>query len=188
MHKDPDWFTQFERAIGKSVYEPRRIDLLVEEMRALIELLEARTGRRFDEDKFVALMQRINEQEGYIAEAARMIGEARPCPVSIADQMPNTMIPQWHRGSAWAVAHARRFRDEVAERVAKGVARQQQRARAADVDRRRAVARPGLLQRARRALWRGVRLVDVHAVRRPAVHPRAARAAAARAGQPRLLA
>ena len=32
------------------------------------------------------------------------------------------MIPQWHRGSAWAVAHARRFRDEVAERVASGAA------------------------------------------------------------------
>jgi hypothetical protein len=41
--------------------------------------------------------------------------------VSIADQMPNTMIPQWHRGSPWAVAHARRFRDEVAERVRDGV-------------------------------------------------------------------
>ncbi len=83
-------------------------------MRELIALLEAQTGRRFDEEKFVRLMEAINEQEGYIAEAARMIGEARPCPVSIADQMPNTMIPQWHRGSPWAVAHARRFRDEVA--------------------------------------------------------------------------
>jgi hypothetical protein len=36
--------------------------------------------------------------------------------------MPNTMIPQWHRGSDWAVAHARRFRDEVAERVQAGAA------------------------------------------------------------------
>jgi hypothetical protein len=35
--------------------------------------------------------------------------------------MPNTMIPQWHRGSDWAVAHARRFRDEVVERVNAGV-------------------------------------------------------------------
>jgi hypothetical protein len=31
------------------------------------------------------------------------------------------MIPQWHRGSDWAVAHARRFRDEVAARVHAGV-------------------------------------------------------------------
>jgi hypothetical protein len=66
-------------------------------------------------------MERINEQETYIAEAATMIGSARPCPVSIADQMPNTMIPQWHRGSDWAVGHAKRFRDEVAQRVAAGI-------------------------------------------------------------------
>jgi hypothetical protein len=66
-------------------------------------------------------MHKINEQEGYIAEASHLIATARPCPVSIADQMPNTMIPQWHRGSDWAVAHARKFRDEVAERVANGI-------------------------------------------------------------------
>jgi hypothetical protein len=42
--------------------------------------------------------------------------------VAITDQMPNTMIPQWHRGSDWAVAHAKRFRDEVAERVRSGTA------------------------------------------------------------------
>jgi hypothetical protein len=104
------------------VYETRRIDLLVAEMRELIALLERRTGRRFDEDRFLALMEAINEQEAWIAEGARLIGATRPCPVSITDQMPNTMIPQWHRGSEWAVAHAKRFRDEVAERVASGAA------------------------------------------------------------------
>jgi hypothetical protein len=30
------------------------------------------------------------------------------------------MIPQWHRGSDWAVAHARRFRDEVRARARAG--------------------------------------------------------------------
>jgi benzoyl-CoA reductase subunit B len=119
-HKEADWFkhsnTEWER-----VYDTDRIALMVDEMQELITLLEERTGRKFDLAKFEALMHSINEQEGYIAEAARMIGEARPCPVSIADQMPNTMIPQWHRGSEWAVAHARKFRDEVAERVAQGV-------------------------------------------------------------------
>jgi benzoyl-CoA reductase subunit B len=102
------------------VFQADRIELLVEEMRVLITLLEKKTNRRFSEAKLTALMEKINEQEGYIAEAAQLIGAARPCPVSIADQMPNTMIPQWHRGSEWAVAHARRFRDEVAERVKAG--------------------------------------------------------------------
>jgi len=66
-------------------------------------------------------MERINQQEAYLAETAALIAAARPCPVAIADQMPNTMIPQWHRGSEWALAHARRFRDEVADRVQRGV-------------------------------------------------------------------
>lgn len=119
-HKERDWFehskTEWER-----VYQQDRIDLMVAEMELLIEQLEMKTRRRFDQATLVTLMENINEQEGYIAEAARMIGDARPCPVSIADQMPNTMIPQWHRGSAWAVNHARKFRDEVADRVRQGI-------------------------------------------------------------------
>jgi benzoyl-CoA reductase subunit B len=118
-HKDPQWFTKtFES--WEEVFETERIELLVTEMRDLITLLERKTNRRFDEERLALLMERINEQEGYIFEAAQMIGSARPCPVAITDQMPNTMIPQWHRGSDWAVAHARRFRDEVAERIRVG--------------------------------------------------------------------
>jgi len=95
--------------------------LLAAEMRALIDLLERKTNRRFDPAKLAALMERINEQESYLAEAAALIGEARPCPVSIVDQMPNTMIPQWHRGSDWALGHARRLRDLARALVASGV-------------------------------------------------------------------
>ena len=60
------------------------------------------------------------EAEEFRAATAELVARARPCPVSIVDQMPNTMIPQWHRGTDWAVAHARRFRDEVRERVRTG--------------------------------------------------------------------
>ena len=119
--KDPNWFER-SRDDWRRVYDPDRIALMVAEMRDLITLLENRTGRVFDEAKLQHLMERINEQEGYIWEAAQAIGSARPCPVSIAEQMSNTMIPQWHRGSDWAVAHARRFRDEVMERIATGAA------------------------------------------------------------------
>ena len=120
-HKDPRWF-EHSRTHWNEVYEPRRIDLHVQEMQGLIALLEAETGRRFDHDKLHTLMQRINEQESLMYEAALLIGKTRPCPVSVVDQIPNVMIPQWHRGSDWALAHARRFRDEVQERVAQGAA------------------------------------------------------------------
>jgi hypothetical protein len=120
-HKDPDWFAHsYDEWL--EVYEPGRIELMVQEMRALIALLESKSDRRFDEARLEDLMQRTNEQEDYIAEAAQLIGATRPCPVAITDQMTNTMIPQWHRGSDWAVAHARRFRDEVFERVRAGLA------------------------------------------------------------------
>lgn len=115
-HKDAAWFEKSNDS-WEEVFQPDRIELLVTEMRDLIALLEKKTGRQFSAAKLQTLMEKINEQEGYIAEAANLIGAARPCPVSIADQMPNTMIPQWHRGSDWAVSHAKRFRDEVAERV-----------------------------------------------------------------------
>jgi len=120
-HKDLEWYAHsYDRWL--EVYEAGRIELLVAEMRSLIALLESRSARRFDEGRLGALMERINEQESYIAEAAQLIGATRPCPVAITDQMTNTMIPQWHRGSDWAVAHARRFRDEVIERVRTGQA------------------------------------------------------------------
>jgi hypothetical protein len=119
-HKDPEWF-EHSGSDWETVFEAQRIGLLVDEMQQLIAFLEARTDRRFETDRFVRLMERINEQESYIAEAAALVGSARPCPVSIAEQMSNTMIPQWHRGSDWAVGHARRFRDEVAELVERGI-------------------------------------------------------------------
>lgn len=120
-HKEPRWFEK-SRDQWDEVYEPRRIDLHVQEMKGLIALLEAETGRRFDYDKLHTLMERINEQESMMYEAALLIAKTRPCPVSVVDQIPNVMIPQWHRGSDWALEHARRFRDEVKARVEQGAA------------------------------------------------------------------
>jgi len=118
--KDAGWFTR-SQSEWESVYQPDRIDLMVDEMGDLISLLERKTSRRFERAKLDELMARIDEQEKALWDAARAIGEARPCPVSIAEQMPNTMIPQWHRGSDWAVEHSRKFRDEVRQRIADGL-------------------------------------------------------------------
>ncbi|WP_305097687.1 2-hydroxyacyl-CoA dehydratase subunit D [Croceibacterium aestuarii] len=119
-HKEVDWYAR-SNSEWEAVYEEDRIALMMRETEDLIALLERKTGRTFDPAKLTRLMDRINEQEQYLWEAAQAIGEARPCPVSIAEQMTNTMIPQWHRGSDWAVEHARKFRDEVRAMVAQGV-------------------------------------------------------------------
>src|SRR5690554_6574799 len=115
----PEWY-RHSRSRWNEVYDVRRIGLLTAEMRELIALLERKTDRKFDLGELARLMERINEQEQLLAETAEIVGSARPCPISLNDQMTNTMIPQWHRGSDWAVAHARRFRDEVLERVRAG--------------------------------------------------------------------
>ncbi len=118
-HKDTRWFEK-NNTEWEEVYTARRLDLMVEETKALIRLLESETGRTFDDGKLLELMERINEQEELLAEASDLITRTRPCPVGVVDQMPNVMIPQWHRGSDWAVEHARKFRDEVKARVDAG--------------------------------------------------------------------
>ena len=118
--KDAQWF-EHSKTDWETVYDSRRIDLMVEEMKGLIQLLEEETGRTFEDAKLKALMERINEQEELMEAASRLATRSRPCPVGIAEQMPNVMIPQWHRGDPWAVEHARKFHDEVKARVDAGL-------------------------------------------------------------------
>lgn len=65
-------------------------------------------------------MQAIDRQERIFEDIAAMIADAPKVPVPISEQMPNVMIPQWHRGSGWALSHAAAFRDEVAARIRDG--------------------------------------------------------------------
>lgn len=103
------------------VLEPERIDLLVAELREVIQRIERATGRTFSDERFVAVMNLVNEQEEYYRRTRDLIAKTVPAPIGIVDSMPATMVPQWHRGTEWARDAARAFHDEVAERVAAGV-------------------------------------------------------------------
>ncbi len=98
----------------------RSIDLLAEQYRELITFLERETGRRFDEERFRQIMALSNEQEEYYFRTRELINHTRPAPLNIADQMPATMIPQWHRGEVWARDRARLFYEETRRRVEAG--------------------------------------------------------------------
>lgn len=102
--------------------EPERLELAVTELRALIAELERLSGRRWSDDALRAFLERVNRQEECFEEARTLIAQAPRCPVRIGEQITNVMATQWHRGSEWALGHARRFRDEVRERVQAGVA------------------------------------------------------------------
>ncbi|MBF9030948.1 2-hydroxyacyl-CoA dehydratase [Rhodobacterales bacterium HKCCE3408] len=112
----PDWFDA-ARDDWEAFYGTERLDLTVAEIEVLIAALEDLTGRPFDRDGFAAYMDAIDRQERIIGEIADLIAAAPKCPMRIGEQMPNVMIPQWHRGSDWAISHAEAFRDEVAGRI-----------------------------------------------------------------------
>ncbi len=106
----------------EELFEPHRLDLMVEELKGLIRFLEMATGRTFSETRFRRVMDLVNEQEEYNRRTRDLIAETVPAPLSIADQIPSVMIPQWHRGTQWAVDAARGFYEEVKDLVEKGVA------------------------------------------------------------------
>ena len=116
----PDWWT-VARSDWETLYGTDRLDLMVAEFEDLIAQLEALTGSRFDREDFARYMEAINVQERIYEEVSDLLASAPRAPIRISEQIPNVMIPQWHRGSDWAIAHATRFRDEVAERMEQGV-------------------------------------------------------------------
>lgn len=102
--------------------ETERLDLMVAELREAIARLEAATGRVFPQDRFVEIMDLVNEQEEYYRRTRDLIARTVPAPIGIVDSMPATMVPQWHRGTIWARDAAKAFYEEVAARVEAGAA------------------------------------------------------------------
>jgi benzoyl-CoA reductase/2-hydroxyglutaryl-CoA dehydratase subunit BcrC/BadD/HgdB len=103
------------------VIEPHRIDLRVEELKALIRFLEVTTGKTLSNARLANVMDLINEQEGYFAKARDLIARTVPSPVTLADQLAN-YPPQWQRGTDQGIRLTRMFYEEVKERVEKGEA------------------------------------------------------------------
>jgi benzoyl-CoA reductase/2-hydroxyglutaryl-CoA dehydratase subunit BcrC/BadD/HgdB len=106
----------------EELFEPHRLDLMVEELKGLVRFLETTTGVTFSETKFKQVMDLINKQEEYFTRARDLIAKTVPAPISITDQVPSVMIPQWHRGTQWGVDAARLFYGEVRDLVDRGMA------------------------------------------------------------------
>lgn len=118
---EPRWW-ELARDDWESLYSTDRLDLLEAQLWELTRALENLTGRRFDHEAFKNYMAAINTQEAIFDEVSELLANAPRAPIRINEQIPNVMIPQWHRGSDWAIAHARAFREEVRERVESGYA------------------------------------------------------------------
>lgn len=110
-HVHDDW----EQVLGTD-----RLDLMEAQIRDLVDLVGERTGRRLDLDRLAEVMALANEQAEWNRRTRDLIATTSPAPIGVADAIPATMIPQWHRGSEWGRDAARRLHDEVAARVQAG--------------------------------------------------------------------
>jgi benzoyl-CoA reductase/2-hydroxyglutaryl-CoA dehydratase subunit BcrC/BadD/HgdB len=117
----PRWW-ELSRRRWRELFEDHRLDFMVVQFRSLISTLEIVTGNGFDLERLRALMEGVNRQEEYFEEVRDMICTAPRTPVRMHEQVSNVMAAQWLRGSEWAIAHARSFRDEVKQRVDAGIA------------------------------------------------------------------
>ncbi len=115
----PRWWDELPNDWDR-VLEPARLDLMEAELRGHISGLARMLGRTFSRQRFIDIMHLVNEQEAWYRRTRDLIASSARAPVSIVDTMPATMVPQWHRGTAWGRDAARAFHDEVAARVARG--------------------------------------------------------------------
>ena len=97
----------------EELYDSDRLDLAVEELKALIAFLERKTGRMFDNNRLVEVMRLVNEQETWYRRTRDLIAEAPRAPVTVVDTINATMQAQWQRGTEWAAGHAKRMYEEI---------------------------------------------------------------------------
>ena len=106
----------------ENLYDKDRLDAGVEELKGLIEFVEQTTGKKFEMDKLVEVMNLINEQEGWYKKTRDLIAECHPVPVTVVDTVNAVMQAQWQRGTRWAADHAKSLYEEVKALADKGEA------------------------------------------------------------------
>jgi benzoyl-CoA reductase subunit B len=117
-----DHWWETSKWMWEDLYDPARIDCIVQGYRDVIEACERASGKRFDIDSLRAVMDRANAQEDAFGEARVAMQRAQKVPVPLSEELGNVMTIQWHRGSQWALDAARMYRDEVVKRADEGVA------------------------------------------------------------------
>jgi benzoyl-CoA reductase subunit B len=115
-----DWWARI-RDGWQDLVDPARLALRIEENKALINYLEMLTGRSFSFHKLRRVMELVNEQMAYMSQARDLIAAARPCPVTLRDQM-SAYQTNWHRGTERGLELAQAYYAEVKQRVADGQA------------------------------------------------------------------
>lgn len=114
-----DWWDRLPHDWDGTLEKPR-LDLIESQFAETIARIERVTGRRFDEQRFSAVMDLVNEQEEFYRRTRDLIAACPRAPIGVVDSMPATMVPQWHRGTEWGRDAARALYEEVQTRVDQG--------------------------------------------------------------------
>jgi len=116
----PRWWEKMAEHWDELI-DPRRLDLRVEEEKALISFIEVTTGKRLSMARLKRGLELLNEQEMLWGKARDLIAETIPCPVSLRDQLA-VYQAQWHRGTVRGRDFIKAYYEEVKDRVENGVA------------------------------------------------------------------
>ena len=109
----PDNWWELAHDRWEELYDPDRLDLAVEDLKALIRFIETKTGRFFDRNKLIEVSELINEQETWYLKTRDLIAKTRPAPVTVVDTINAVMQAQWQRGTRWAADHAKGLYEEI---------------------------------------------------------------------------
>jgi benzoyl-CoA reductase subunit B len=112
----PTWW-DLSRWHWEDLDESHRIDLVVEQYRAIIAECERITGKQLDVDRLREIVAHVNRQEEYFDEVRNMICAAPKMPFRMGDAEHIVLTIQHNRGTEWSLEQARAFRDEVAARI-----------------------------------------------------------------------
>jgi hypothetical protein len=114
-----DWWTEI-RDHWEQLVDPARLSLRIEQNKALISYIEVLTGRDLRWQALRQVMERVNQQMDIMSRAADVIATARPCPVSLRDQL-SAYQTNWHRGTPEGLDLATAYLAEVEDRARNGV-------------------------------------------------------------------
>jgi benzoyl-CoA reductase subunit B len=114
------WCESLESIEAESYRETERLDFQMRETESLISFLENLCGRSLSEVKLRETLETSNRHFDYIRQVLELTTR-KPCPISIADHMPNVINTQFFRGHPLGLEHAKLLYEEVQARVDQGL-------------------------------------------------------------------
>jgi benzoyl-CoA reductase subunit B len=114
-----NWY-ELIRDDWEQLVDGKRLEFRIQQEKLVASYVEQITGRTFSLADLERSMGLLNEQMDYWAEARQLIGQSEHCPVHMRDQM-SMYQAMWHRGTPVGVKLVKAYRDEVKDRVKKGL-------------------------------------------------------------------